>query len=79
MLRSMVMRCLSLLTDFGRYGLNSLLLAINEQIAFSFKYLLLKGPSNNYVTCRGGKGANDFVTYRYVYFEAEGVFRETAT
>ena len=26
----------------------------------------------NYVTARGKEGVNDFVTYRYVYFEGEG-------
>ena len=31
-----------------------------------------KGPSTNYVTTRGGEGVDDFVTYRYVYFEGEG-------
>ena len=30
--------------------------------------VLIKGPSKNYVTARGG-GVTDFVTYRYVYFE----------
>ena len=30
------------------------------------------GPSKNYVTARGGEGVDDFVTYRYVYFEGEG-------
>ena len=32
----------------------------------------IKGPSKNYVTARGGEGVDDFVTYRYVYFEGEG-------
>ena len=31
-----------------------------------------KGPSKNYVTTRGGEGADDFVTYCYVYFEEGG-------
>ena len=34
--------------------------------------LIIKGPSKNYVTARGGEGVDDFVTYRYVYFEGEG-------
>ena len=36
------------------------------------------GPSKYYVTARGG-GVDDFVTYRYVYFEGEGVFYEVVT
>ena len=32
----------------------------------------MKGPSKNYVNARGGEGVEDFVTYRYVYFEGEG-------
>ena len=35
--------------------------------------LISKGASKNYITARGG-GANDFATYRYVYFEGEGYF-----
>ena len=38
-----------------------------------------KGPSKNYVTARGGKGIEDFVTYRYVYFVGRGVFFEIVT
>ena len=34
------------------------------------------GPSKNYVTARGGEGVDDFVTYRYVYFERGGVIYE---
>ena len=33
---------------------------------------MIKGPSKNYVTARGGEGVDDFVTYRYVYFWGEG-------
>ena len=32
----------------------------------------LMGPSKNYVTAKGGEWVDDFVTYRYVYFEGEG-------
>ena len=41
---------------------------------------LAKGPSKNYLTARGEEGVNDFVTYRYVYFEGGGrVFYEIVT
>ena len=32
---------------------------------------ILRGHPKNYVTARGKEGVNDFVTYRYVYFEGE--------
>ena len=31
-----------------------------------------QGPSKNYVTDRGGKGVDDFVTYCYDNFDGEG-------
>ena len=36
------------------------------------KRYYIKGPSKNYVRARGGKRVDDFVKYRYVYFEGEG-------
>ena len=45
----------------------------------SKRIVLFLGPSKNYVTARGGEKVDDFVTYRYVYLEGEGVFNEIIT
>ena len=42
-------------------------------------FMSSKGPSKNYVTSRVGEGVDDFVTYRYVYFEGGGVLYDIVT
>ena len=36
-------------------------------------------PSKNYLTVRGGKRVDNFVTYRYVYLRGRGVLYEIVT
>ena len=50
-------------------------IAVNLSERF-FPTTLSKGPSKNYVAVRVGEGVEDFLTYRYVYFEGEGVLYE---